>query len=344
MDKIKIGITHGDPNAVGYEVILKAFEDPTMLDLCIPIVYGSTKMATYHRKKMDLSTTFHAIKDASDAIPEKLNLVDCIKQDMEITLGKLTPESVAAGKKSLDIAIEDYKQGKIDALVVNPLSSTEIKNQLAYLQQALAPEQNPLTVLVTEDLRIALATTDTPADQIESKLNEELILQRLHQTDQCLKRDFLLTRSRIALLALHDEPADTETQILKPAVEAVAEDRINAYGPYNAETFFNEQLYRPHDAVIATSESQAKPYFKSITQGEGVIYMANLPVVCAMPAMELQLQIAGQGKAEPQALNHAIYMAVDVCRNRKAYDKAHKRPLPKLFHDKHDDNRRGNIE
>lgn len=344
MDKIKIGITHGDPNGVGYEVILKAFEDPTMLDLCTPVVYGSPKMATFHRKKLELGTNFHAIKDASEAVPEKLNLVDCIKEEMEITLGQLTPQSVAAGKKALDAAIEDYKKGKIDALVVNPLSTTEVKNQMAYLQQALAPEETPMIVMETEDLRIALATTDIPADQVEAKLSEELILTRIHQINETLKRDFLMTRPRIAVLAHNNEPGETEEQILKPALETLTEERINVYGPQNAEVFFNEQLYRPFDAVVAMSDSQAKPYFKSITQGQGVIFMANLSVICAMPAQELQMQIAGQGKAEPLAFNHAIYMAVDVCRSRKAYDKAHKHPLPKLFHDKREDNRRGNIE
>lgn len=345
MDLLKIGITHGDPNGVGYEVILKAFEDPTMMELCSPIVYGSSKMASYHRKAMELTTNYRTIKSADEAMHDKLNLVECISEEVKIDLGQETPESILSAKKSLDAGIKDLAKGKIDALVVNPINSKKslgTNSQIEYIVPKMGQEGEPLIILVNEDLRIGLATTNLPISEVASNITKELVLERIRQLNISLKRDFRFTQPRIAVLALNPQPDKEEENAIKPAIDEANEEQIIAYGPFNADEFFGETNYRHYDAVLAMYDEQGKTPFKVVSKDEGVIYVANLSYVCTSPCQNVQYSIAGKGVAEILSLNHAIFSAIDICKNRVFYDKAHENPLPKLYQDKREDTKKIN--
>lgn len=340
MEKQKIGITHGDTNGVGYEVILKAFEDPTMLELCTPIVYGNSKIAAYHRKAMELTTNYRTIQRADEAMHDKLNLVECINEEVKIDLGQETPESILSAKKSLDAGIEDLAKGKIDALVVNPLNpekSLGTNSQTEYILSKMGREGTPLTILLNDDLRIALATTHLPISEVAGKITKELILERIRQLNMSLKRDFKFTQPRIAVLALNPQPNEEEENAIKPALEDANTERINAYGPFNADEFFGEGAYRYYDAVLAMYDEQGKTPFKVVSKDEGVIYVANLPYICTCPSQNLQYGIAGKGVADVLSFNHAIFSAIDIHRNRAFYDQSHENPLPKLYQDKREE-------
>ena len=349
MDLLKIGITHGDPNGVGYEVILKAFEDPTMMELCSPIVYGNSKMASYHRKAMELTTNYRTIKSADESMHDKLNLVECISEEVKIDLGQETPESILSAKKSLDAGIKDLAKGKIDALVVNPINSKKslgTNSQIEYIVPKMGQEGEPLIILVNEDLRIGLATTNLPISEVASNITKELVLERIRQLNISLKRDFRFTQPRIAVLALNPQPDKEEENAIKPAIDKANEEQIIAYGPFNADDFFGETNYRHYDAVLAMYDEQGKTPFKVVSKDEGVIFVANLSYVCTSPCQNVQYSIAGKGVAEILSLNHAIFSAIDICKNRVFFDKAHENPLPKLYQDKREDTKKinNNIE
>lgn len=346
MEKLKIGITHGDTNGVGYEVILKAFEDPIMQELCTPIVYGSPKMAAYHRKAMELTTNYRTIQSADEAMHDKLNLVECISEEVKIDLGQETPESILSAKKSLDAGIKDLAKGKIDALVVNPINSKkslDTNSQIEYIVPKMGQEGKPLIILVNEDLRIALATSNLPISEVASNITKELVLERILQLNMSLKRDFKFTQPRIAVLALNPQPSEEEENAINPALEEANAEQINAYGPFNADEFFGENAYRHYDGILAMYDEQGKTPFKVVSKDEGIIYAANLPYVCTSPCQNAQHSIAGKGVAEILSLNHAIFSAIDVCRNRAFYDQAHENPLPKLYQDKREDPKKNNI-
>ena len=346
MDKLKIGITHGDTNGVSYEVILKSFEDPTMLELCTPIVYGSSKMAAYHRKSLELTTNYRAIPRADEAMHDKLNLVECIHEEVKIDLGQETPESILYARKSLDAGIADLAKEKIDVLVVNPLNpekSLGTNSQVEYILSKMGQKGTPLIILSNENLRIALATNNLPISEVASKITKELILERIRQLDFSLKRDFRFTQPRIAVLALNPHPSEEEENAIKPALEDANTERINAYGPFNADEFFGECSYRHYDAVLAMYDEQGKTPFKVVSKDEGVIYVSNLPYICTCPSQNTQYSIAGKGVAEAISLNHAIFSAIDIHRNRAFYDKSHEDPLPKLYQDKRDDPKKSNF-
>jgi len=346
MDKLKIGITHGDTNGVSYEVILKAFENPAMEELCTPVVYGSPKIAAYHRKAMELTTNYRTIQNADEVMPEKLNLVECIKDEVKIDLGQETQESLGAAKKSLDAGIADLVKGKIDALVVNPFNAKKAlktNSQTEYFLSKMGEGENPLTMLVNDDLRIALATNNLPISEVAGSITKELVLERIRQLNTSLKRDFTFTQPRIAVLALNPQPGKEEEEAIKPAIAEAEEERANVYGPFNANEFFGGDTYRHYDGILVMYDEQGKTPFRVVSKEEGVIYNANLPFVCTSPDQTPQHNIAGKGVAETLTLNHAIFTAIDICRNRENYDKAHEDPLPKLYQDKRDDNRKGNI-
>ncbi|MBR4856852.1 MAG: 4-hydroxythreonine-4-phosphate dehydrogenase PdxA, partial [Bacteroidaceae bacterium] len=251
MERIKIGITHGDTNGVGYEVILKAFEDPTVLELCTPIIYGSPKVATYHRKAMELGTSFNTVASADKITEGKLNMVDTIKEEVKIDLGQGTQESGKAALQSLEAAIEDYKQGLIDVLVTAPINKHCIQSDefqfpghTEYIQNRTGEGQEAMMILMNSMVRIALATTHLPLSQVAGALTQEGILNKLRILNQSLKRDFTLSSPRIAVLGLNPHAGDNgligneEQEIIIPAMQQAEEEGIHCFGPFPADGFF----------------------------------------------------------------------------------------------------------
>ena len=351
MSKIRIGITHGDPNGVGYEIILKAFADPTMLELCTPVIYGSPKVASYHRKAMDLQTNFATVNSAGQLQPDSLNLIPCTADEVKIDFGQPTEEAGAAALAALERAVTDWKAGLIDVLVTAPINKHSIQSKdfrfrghTEYLADRVGKDgQEPLMILMNETLRVALVTTHLPIKDVAKAITKEGIIEKTTIFHTALKRDFRISNPRIAVLALNPHAGDDgllgqeEKEIISPAIEELAGKGIQAFGPYPADGFFGSGAYDHFDGVLAMYHDQGLAPFKTIALESGVNYTAGLPIVRTSPDHGTAYDIAGQGKADENSMRQAIYTAIDVFRNRQNYDEPLKNPLPKLFHEKRED-------
>ena len=325
--KIRVAITHGDTNGIGYEVIFKTFEDPTMLELCTPIIYGNPKAATYHRNAMQLQTPFSIIKQAEDAREEKLNLLATFEDEVKIEFGTATPESAEAAHKALQRAKEDLKKGLYDVLVQAPVVPSNKPDT----------EDKSLLVLFSEDIRIALVTTHLPIKQVAESITKEKIEEKGKLFHKSLRRDFRISNPRIAVLALNPQPGNEEQEIIKPAIEALEAAGIQAYGPYTADEFFSGTMRYSFDGILAMYDDQGNVPFKTLAPEYGVKMKTGFPFVITTPNHEPCFDIAGKGEADPASLRHAIYAAIDIFRNRADYDEPLVNPLPKLYHEKRED-------
>ena len=323
-NKIRVAITHGDTNGIGYEIILKAFEDPMMLELCTPIIYGSPKVATYHRNAMKLETPFSIIAKAEDAREGKLNLLATFDDEVKVDLGTPTPESADAARKALQRAKEDLKQGLYDVLVQAPVVSSGTPDR----------EDRSLLVMFADDIRIALVTNRLPLKEVAQSITQESIIQKATLFHTSLKRDFRINNPRMAVLALNPQPGTEEKEIIQPAIEALEKNSIQAYGPYTADDFFGQRLQDNFDGILAMYDDQGNVPFKTLAMEFGVKMKTGFPFVITTPDHGPAFDIAGKGEADPASLRHAIYAAIDIFRNRKNYDDPLKNPLPKLYHEK----------
>ena len=353
--KIKIGITHGDPNGVGYEVILKAFEDPVMLELCTPIVYGSPKVASYHRKGMELQTNFTAINAASEAHDGSLNILHCTADEVKIDFGQPSDEAGAAALAALERAVKDWKAGLIDVLVTAPINKNTIQSEkfhfpghTEFIQDRVGHDgQQALMILMNEQIRIALATTHLPVSAISKHITEDVLLQKLRALDLSLHRDFGISAPRIAVLALNPHAGDggvignEEETIIKPAMQKAEEEGLTLYGPFAADGFFGTRAYEHYDAVLAMYHDQGLAPFKLIAMEDGVNFTAGLDMVRTSPDHGTAYDIAGKGVANENSFRQAIYTAIDIYRRRVAWDEARQNPLEKLYVDKRDRAERG---
>ena len=355
MSKIKVGITHGDPNGIGYEVILKTFADPTMLELCTPVVYGSPKIANYHRKGMELQTNFTAINHVSEMRDDTLNILHCTAEEVKIDFGQATPEAGEAALSALERAIKDWKDGLIDVLVTAPINKHSIQSDkfhfpghTEYIQARVGKEgQQALMILMNDSIRIALATTHLPIQEVAAHISEASVLRKLQILHESLKRDFSISIPRIALLALNPHAGDDgllgkeEQEVLKPAMEKAAEEGITVYGPFAADGFFGTRAYENFDAVLAMYHDQGLAPFKLLAMDDGVNFTAGLDIVRTSPDHGTAYDIAGKGVADENSFRQAIFAAIDIYRHRQAWDEARQNPLEKLYVDKRDRAERG---
>ncbi len=348
--KIRVAITQGDTNGVGYEVILKAFADPEIFDLCTPIIYGSPKIAAYHRKALELETNFSIINSPEEIRDGRLNLLTCFDDDVKVELGQPSKEAGEAALKALDRAMTDFRSGYYDVLVTAPINKATIQSpgfqfpgHTEYIETSVGEGQKALMILMNNVLRVALVTTHLPIKNVAQAITKEAIVQKATIFYQSLKRDFRVSNPRIAVLALNPHAGDegvlgTEEQnVIKPAIEELAAAGIQAFGPYPADGFFGAATYTHFDGVLAMYHDQGLAPFKTIAQEDGVNYTAGLPIVRTSPDHGTAFDIAGQGKADANSMRQAIYTAIDIWRNRQQYDEPLQHPLPKLFHEKRED-------
>ena len=347
---IRVAITQGDTNGIGYEVILKVFEDPAMLELCTPIIYGSPKIAAYHRKALNLETNFSIINNAAEARDGRVNLLTCFDEEVKIELGKPSQEAGEAALKALDRAMTDYRSGLYDVLVTAPINKATIQSpefhfpgHTEYIETSVGEGQKALMILMNEDLRVALVTTHLPIKDIAKAINKDVIMEKATIFHQALRRDFRISSPRIAVLSLNPHAGDDgllgseEKDIIRPAIEELAAKGIQAFGPYPADGFFGSGNYSRFDGVLAMYHDQGLAPFKTIALEDGVNYTAGLPIVRTSPDHGTAYDIAGQGKADESSMRHAIYTAIDIFRNRIHFDEPLANPLPKLFHEKRED-------
>ena len=356
-NKIKIGITQGDVNGIGYEVILKAFEDPTIFELCTPIVYGSPKVMTYHRKALELETSFSIINSASEAAHGRLNVVNCCDDEVKVELGKPSHESGKAAFDALERAMAEYKEGKFDVLVTAPIHKQMIQSEsftfpghTEYIEQCVGEGSKALMILANEKLRVALVTGHIPVAKISSVLTQELIQEKLATFSASLKQDFGIGAPRIAVLALNPHAGDggvigtEEATIITPAIKAMREQGVLCFGPYPADGFMGSGAFSRFDGVLAMYHDQGLIPFKVMAMESGVNFTAGLPIIRTSPDHGTAFDIAGKNEASADSFRQALYMAIDIYRNRKSNDEAYRNPLRKLYYEKRDDSDKLKLE
>lgn len=348
--KIKVGITHGDTNGVGYEIILKTFADPTIFELCTPIVYGSPKVATYHRKALDLQTNFHIVASGAEAIDGRLNMVTCIEEEVKIDFGQATPEGGQAALSSLERALEEYDKGMFDVLLTAPINKHTIQSEsfhfpghTEYIEERAGGGNQALMILMRENLRVALVTGHIPVKDIAQTISKELIKQKAAILFRSLKQDFGINNPRMAVLALNPHAGDDcligmeEHDKIIPAVQELNNEGIICFGPYPADGFFGSGMYSKFDGILAMYHDQGLAPFKALAMDEGVNYTAGLPIIRTSPAHGTAYDIAGKNMAGESSFRQALYAAIDIFRNRQSDLYARRNPLRKQYHEKRDD-------
>ena len=343
--KIRVAITHGDTNGIGYELIFKTFAEPEMLELCTPIIYGSPKIAAYHRKAMNTQANFSIISKAEDAQDGRVNLLTCFDEDVKVDLGMPTRESGEAALKALDRAMTDFRSQLFDVLVACPVNPANMSDASftyhglkAYSETSIGDGAKGVKMMINETLRIALATDGLALKDVPSHITEDSLLDRIRAVDTAMKRDFRLSNPRIGVLTLNPTAdGEEERTIIGPAVCKAADEGINAYGPYAAEEYFGRNVCDAFDCTLAMYDDQAVIPFTTLMQNDGIYYVASLPLVCTAPALTPDYDAAGRGVSDESALRHAIFEAIDIVRNRGEHDAPLANPLQKLYHEKRDE-------
>lgn len=340
-DKPIIAITHGDTNGIGYELIFKTFSTPEMLEICTPIIYGSPKVAAYHRKALDMQAIFSIINKAEDALDGHINLLTCFEEDVKVSLGSTSPESQQAAKKALDRALDDYDNDCFDALVTIPFDMEGEKgfaNHDAYIAAKINRENEAMQVFANEMMRIGLATNDMALKDVAAGVTLENIKAKATILHTTIRRDFRILNPRIAILSLNPNAnGKEEEECIKPAIEQLQEAHIQAYGPYAVGDLFGTDQYKAFDGILAMYYDQGVTPFKTIHGGIGMKLLANIPIVCTSPDNGTEIDLAGKKIGDERSLRQAIFTAIDIARNRITYDEPYEHPLPKLFHEKRDE-------
>lgn len=351
-NKIKVGITQGDINGVGYEVILKALDDNRILELCTPVIYGSAKIAAFYRKSMELaSQNFNQIANATDARIGEYNIINVVSEETKVEPGLSTSVAGEAAFIALERAVADLRVGNIDVLVTAPINKHNIQSETfvfpghtEYLESAVGEGAKSLMILCNDDVRVALVTTHLPVAQIASSITEESIVEKLKIFNDSLKRDFGFDAPRIAVLSLNPHAGDNgllgkeEQEVIIPAIEEAQDEKILCFGPYAADGLFGSGQYSKFDGVLAMYHDQGLAPFKTIAMENGVNFTAGLPVVRTSPDHGTGYDIAGKGVASESSMREAIYRALDIYRNRCEYKMIHRNPLRRQYFDKSADN------
>ena len=344
--RIKVGITQGDINGIGPEVVLKALADSRMSELCTPIVYGSIKVLEYYIAKLEITDIAPVVVAAAvDAADGRINVVDVpVNGDLNavLTPGNANAGAGTAAFDALECAVADLRAGNIDVLVTAPICKDTIQSatfhfpgHTEYLQASLANdgEQALMTMCTADGLRVALVTAHMPLADVAGNLSVELILEKLRIFNRSLQRDFCVEAPRIAVLSLNPHAGENgllgseERTIIAPALEEARREKILAFGPYAADGFFGSDAFCRFDGVLAMYHDQGLTPFKTLAMEQGVNFTAGLPLVRTSPDHGTGFDIAGRGVASPDSMRQAIYMAIDICRNRRFHDRARVNPL-----------------
>lgn len=356
-EKIIIGVTHGDINGIGYEVILKALSDNRVLELCTPIIYGSPKVWGFYKRQLEINgCNFNLINSAKEVKLRNINLINCTDDEIKVELGQATAEAGAASLAALERATDDLKSGEIHALVTAPISKENIQStnfkfpgHTEYLEEKLGEGKEALMMLVNENLRVAVATGHIPLSNVAETISEELLLRKLRILNESLKKDFMIVRPRIAVLGLNPHAGDKgvigreEEEIVIPALKKAEEEGILCFGPYPADGFFGSDNYRRFDAILAMYHDQGLIPFKALAMESGVNFTAGLPITRTSPDHGTAFDIAGKNEASELSLLASIYLALDVLRNRLSYEEMNANPLA-ITSTKTDNRRRNLIE
>jgi len=329
--KLRIGITHGDINGIGCEIILKSLSDARMLELFTPVVYSSPKVVAYYRKALGLSNlNTCSIRSGEEAQVDRINVVNCLNDEVRVEMGKSTPQGGEAALASLQMALTEMKSGLLDALVTAPINKFNIQSEkfrfpghTEYLQSEFGI--SALMLMVSNSLRMGILAGHTPLTGVPALVNQNKLLSALRLMNRSMLEDFNINRPRIAVLSLNPHAGDNgllgmeEQTIIIPAIEKVKNEGILAFGPYPSDGFFATDNYRKFDAILAMYHDQGMTAFKILSLGNGVNFTAGLPIVRTSPAHGTAYDLAGKDLASPDSFRQAIYLACDIAVNRKQY-------------------------
>lgn len=344
-NKFKIGITQGDTNGIGWEIILKALADPRMTELFTPVVYGSPKAAAYYRNTVAEieAFSFNPVASAAEARRGKANLVAC-GETADIAPGKPTPEAGRAAVEALCAAMRDLKAGHLDALVTAPFDKETVQaddfrytGHTEYLAAEL--EGEAMMILCSDVLRVGLVTKHIPVSEIARNITKERIVRDLGTLRRALIEDFGIVEPRIAVMALNPHAGDggllgrEEQEIIKPAIVEAFGEGVLAFGPFAADGLFAGGGYAKYDGILAMYHDQGLAPFKTLSP-DGVNFTAGLSAVRTSPDHGTAFDIAGKDKADPQSMRNAIYAAIDIAEHRRAWAEWTRNPLQRAERDR----------
>jgi 4-hydroxythreonine-4-phosphate dehydrogenase len=338
--KIKLGISIGDINSIGCEVALKTFEDERMLEFCTPIIFASNKTISQQKGDLNIDITFNGVRDASQAIDGKINIVNVWKEVPTIEYGQATKEGGEYAIKSLKAAVKALKEGAIDVLVTAPINKNNIQSEdfkfpghTDYLAQELKGES--LMFMVADALRVGLLTDHIPVKDVANAITSKLIKSKVAIMEKSLKMDFGIRRPKIAMLGINPHSGDKGTigeeddKVLAPTIQELFSKGTLVYGPYSADSFFGSDTHKNFDAVLAAYHDQGLIPFKTLSFGKGVNFTAGLDKVRTSPDHGTAYEIAGKGKADESSFKEAVFTAIQVYRNRSEYLELTQNPLQK---------------
>ena len=329
--KIKVGISIGDYNGIGPEIIMKSLKDKSITDFFTPIIFGSGKLFTYQKNIFKLQHNFNYITEVSQAQDDKINMVNLWKDNVNVDLGTPTEESTRMAIDSLEAATNALMNGEVDVLVTAPINKEEMMKHgfqhaghTGYLEEKFG--KKGLMFLVTEDLKVAVSTHHIPIVNVAENISKEKIKKQIKMLNQCLIEDFCIERPKIAVLGLNPHAGDggaigkEEIEIIEPSIKELFDNGIMAFGPYPADSFFQPGKYKNFDAVLAMYHDQGLAPFKTLAYEEGVNYTAGLPFIRTSPDHGVAYDIAGKNIADEQSFTEAIFMALKIYKNRTEYN------------------------
>lgn len=334
LPKLVVGITQGDSNGIGYEVIIKSLADARTLDSFTPVIYGSSKLMGFYRKTVHNieNMDINVIQNARDAKPKVINLVNCLPDSVFAEPGHQSPEGAKAAITALERAVEDAREGLIDVLVTGPINKRGMSDSgfpytghTEYLQSKFGADEVTM-LMVSDQIKVGVVTGHIPLGEVSSKISVDSILRKLRVMKKSLQEDFGIIEPKIAVLGLNPHCGDggligdEERTIILPAVKAACEEGIMAFGPYSSDGYFGLGHYSRFDATLAMYHDQGLAPFKSISFADGVNYTAGLPVVRTSPDHGTGFDVAGRDMADPRSMMQAIYTAIDIFRHRLQAD------------------------
>lgn len=337
-EKIVVGVSIGDLNGIGCEVVLKTFDDPRMLELCTPVIFANVKMISYLKKSFDFTSPLQGIDSLDALVQGKINVLNSWKENFTLEYG-VNDETVGKyAVKSFVEATEALKENKIDVLVTAPINKYNIQSEsfkfpghTDYLNQNL--DGDALMLMVSGGLRVGLLTDHVPVNEVSGHITAELIRRKVNITNKTLKQDFGIGKPKIAVLGLNPHCGDQgvigneDDQVIKPTLKKLFDEGVFVMGPYAADSFFGSNQHASFDAVLATYHDQGLIPFKTLSFGLGVNYTAGLSHIRTSPDHGTAYDIAGKNKADFQSFKEAVYLAIDVNKNRKEYLELTKNPL-----------------
>ena len=340
-NKIIIGITHGDINGIGYEVILKTIVEPRVLETIIPVIYGSPKVAAFYRKQLDIQgLNLNIVNSIEEINPKRVNIINCADDEIKVEMGASTEEAGKAALSALEQATADLKKGALQAVVTAPINKKNIQSptfkfpgHTEYFEKNFGAGTPSLMMLVNDVMRVAVVTGHIPVEKVSSELTEKLILEKLLVFNESLKKDFRINRPRIAILGLNPHAGDNgvlgneEQTIIIPAMKQAEAKGIICVGPFPADGFFGSGTFGKFDGVLAMYHDQGLIPFKTISMDSGVNFTAGLPVIRTSPDHGTAYDIAGQNIASEESFRQAMYMAYDIYHNRQWNEEISANPL-----------------